>query len=215
MRVAILVAAVAVLAAVYVLFEREKPSASKLVLIAVLTALSVAGRMAFFMTPFFKPVLAFAIIAGLAMGPASGFVVGSMTALVSNFLFGQGPWTPFQMLAWGLTGAVAGWLARWLVKRNEEGRVTGVRPVPTLAYGFVSAFLLHGLITDLWTVFFVNEHPTIGSVLSVYAAAVVPDTVLGISTVVFLALLASPMLRKVVRVQEKYGMTRKLWVNWE
>ena len=91
-------------------FEGRKPQARELVVIAVLVALTVAGRAAFFMVPQFKPVVAMVIIAGAALGAESGFAVGALSAFVSNFVFGQGPWTPWQMLAFGIIGFIAGLL---------------------------------------------------------------------------------------------------------
>jgi hypothetical protein len=98
------------LALIVVRFEGRKPRAREIVVLAVMTALAVAGRAAFFMLPQFKPVAALVIISGVALGAESGFLVGVLAAFVSNFIFGQGPWTPFQMLAFGLIGLLAGLL---------------------------------------------------------------------------------------------------------
>ena len=86
------------------IFEGRKPKARELVLIAALCALAVAGRAALFMLPGFKPVAALVILSGVAFGGETGFLVGAMSMLTSNVLFGQGPWTPFQMFAMGLIG---------------------------------------------------------------------------------------------------------------
>ena len=89
-------------------FESRKPMARELVVIAVMVAIAVAGRAAFFMVPGFKPVVALVIIAGAALGAESGFAVGALTGFLSNFIFGQGPWTPWQMFAFGIIGFLAG-----------------------------------------------------------------------------------------------------------
>ena len=78
----------------FMVFEGRRPQARELAIIAVLCALGVAGRAAFFMLPQFKPVMALTIIAGVAFGGETGFLVGAMTMLASNVLFSQGPWTP-------------------------------------------------------------------------------------------------------------------------
>ena len=91
-------------------FERRARQARELVPLAVLIALGTAGRAAFAFAPGFKPVAAVVIVAGAAFGCESGFVVGAMTAFVSNFFFGQGPLTPWQMLGFGLVGFLAGLL---------------------------------------------------------------------------------------------------------
>lgn len=222
MRLIIIIAAVLVNVPFYISFERRKPQARTIVLLTVLTGLAVAGRAAFFMVPFFKPVLAFAIIAGVSMGVNAGFITGSMTALVSNFLFGQGPWTVFQMAAWGLVGALAGLMRNNLLSGRLPGSprqgssrtscLPGGRSIPMMLYGFTAAFLIHGVITDLWTLFFVNDHPTLATVLSVYGAAIVPDAILGGATAFFLLILGEPIIRKIERVKRKYGMEdKKAW----
>jgi energy-coupling factor transport system substrate-specific component len=89
-------------------FERKEIGTRRMVLVSVMIALSVVGRLIFMPLPGFKPISALVIITGIAFGPVAGFVTGSMSAVVSNMFFGQGPWTPFQMLAWGLIGFLAG-----------------------------------------------------------------------------------------------------------
>ncbi len=89
-------------------------------IIAVLCALGVAGRAVFFMLPNFKPVMALVIIAGVAFGGETGFLVGAVTMLASNMLFGQGPWTPWQMFAMGIIGFLAGVLFRKGILRRAR-----------------------------------------------------------------------------------------------
>jgi len=186
----------------YLSFEKRKPQAREVVLIAVMIALAVASRAAFFMVPQFKPMLAIIIIAGVCLGAQSGFLVGSMSAFVSNFLFGQGPWTPFQMLAWGLIGFFAGMLAANLLK--------GKSPIALSIYGFFAVFLLHGGITDLWTLLGISSRPTLAMALTVYGTGFLFNIILAVATVVFLLLLTRPMIEKIQRVQTKYGLLTQL-----
>ena len=83
----------------FMVFEGRKPQVRELVVLATMVALATAGRAAFFMIPSFKPIIAIVIISAIAFGGEAGFLVGAMTMVVSNFLFGQGPWTPWQMFA--------------------------------------------------------------------------------------------------------------------
>ena len=85
-------------------FEKRRPQARELIVLAVLAAIAVAGRAAFFMVPQFKPVAAIVIIAGVCFGAESGFLVGAVAGFVSNLFFGQGPWTPWQMFCFGIIG---------------------------------------------------------------------------------------------------------------
>ena len=111
-------------------FEGRKPMARELVVIAVMVAIAVGGRVAFFMLPQFKPVVAIVIIAGAALGAESGFAVGALSGFVSNFIFGQGPWTPWQMFAFGIIGFVSGLvfyrLASAIGAPSRDGSMTSV-----------------------------------------------------------------------------------------
>lgn len=99
-------------------FERGKTGARELVVIAVLTALSVVGRLIFAPLPGFKPVTAMVIITGIAYGMQAGFVTGALSAVVSNIFYGQGPWTPFQMFVWGFLGLLSG----LIFKRGQKAQ---------------------------------------------------------------------------------------------
>lgn len=109
------------LAAGFGWYERTRPDARILALVATLAALATLGRVAFAALPNVKPTTDIVLIAGYALGGAPGFVVGAVTGLVSNFFFGQGPWTVWQMAAWGVTGLIgaglatltAGRISRW------------------------------------------------------------------------------------------------------
>ncbi|MDO4471619.1 MAG: ECF transporter S component [Bacillota bacterium] len=189
---------------VFVKFEGRKPQARELVLLAVLIATAVVGRAAFFMIPNFKPILAIVIISGVALGKESGFLVGAMSAFVSNFLFGQGPWTPFQMVAMAACGFLAGLLfQRYYAKADS---FSGRRKLPLVAYGGISVFFLYGAIVDIWTILAMTSQPTLATVVTVYGAALYFNLVHAGATVLFLLILAGPMLKKIRRVQIKYGM---------
>ena len=88
----------------YFKYEHDKPKTREVVVLAIMIALTVISRIIFMITPSFKPVTVMVIICGVVFGRASGFMCGSLSALLSDFVFGIGPWTPFQMLAWGIIG---------------------------------------------------------------------------------------------------------------
>ena len=183
-------------------FEYKRPRARELVVLTVFITLGVVGRGIFFLTPQIKPVLAIAILAGASMGAGSGFLTGAMIAFLSNFLFGQGPWTPWQMLALGLVGFLAGIL---FCRRDADGEWIRPKAVSMMIYGFLSAYL-YGLIVDAWTIFVVSPVPTWQSALTVYGTAFLFNTVLAVSTALFLWLLAGPMMEKMERMRTKYGL---------
>ena len=111
----------AVLLGGFAWYERSRPPAQVVALVAALAALAIAGRIAFAAFPNVKPTTDIVIFAGFALGAAPGFAVGALAALVSNFWFGQGPWTPWQMAGWGLCGVLGALVA--LGFRNA-GRLT-------------------------------------------------------------------------------------------
>jgi energy-coupling factor transport system substrate-specific component len=101
----------AALAGGFAWYERTRPDARIVALVATLAAFAALGRIAFAALPNVKPTTDIVLISGYALGPAPGFVVGALAGLTSNFFFGQGPWTPWQMAAWGATGLIGAGLA--------------------------------------------------------------------------------------------------------
>ena len=88
-------------------FEKRKPKTREVVVLPVMTGIATLGRVMFFMLPQFKPCVAIIIITGIMLGKQSGFLCGALTAFVSDFFFGQGPWTPWQMFAFGIIGFIS------------------------------------------------------------------------------------------------------------
>lgn len=132
---------VVVLASIGIFFasyEASRPRLRDIMPTVVLAALAAAGRILFAPIPDFKPVSAIAIIAGVAFGRKSGFMVGALAALASNFFFGQGPWTPWQMYAWGLVGYGAGLLAMVPAKRRVTGSKNSCRARSGETHGIAS-----------------------------------------------------------------------------
>ena len=179
-------------------FESRKPQARELVIIAVLCALAVSGRAAFFMLPQFKPVLALVIIAGVAFGGESGFLVGAMTGFVSNLFFGQGPWTPWQMFAFGIIGFLAGILFRKGLLRRT--------PLMLAVFGGLAAFFIYGGILNPAGVLMFQPSPTTEMFWLAYLRGIPFDLIHAAATVLFLLLLAKPMLEKLDRIKLKYGL---------
>ncbi len=172
-------------------FDRKKTGTRRLILVAVMIALSVIGR--FF--PLFKPVTAFALITGVFLGAEAGFLTGSFSALISNFYFGQGPWTPFQMFAFGMLGFLAGVLSRPLKKSR----------VLFCIYGAISG-LLYSMVMDIWTVLWEFGGWNLELYLAKMATALPFTAIYAVSNVVFLLLFARPFGEKLERVKKIYGI---------
>lgn len=191
---------IAALAVFFASYERGGARLREIMPTVVLAALAAAGRVLFAAVPSVKPVSAIAIIAGVALGRRSGFMVGALAALVSNFFFGQGPWTPWQMYAWGLVGYGAGVLAQaGLFGRGENRLRNRVGSAGLLAYGFVSS-VAYGWILNAWSILGFL-HTGLGfNLLAVYAASLPFDIAHGVATVIFLAALYVPWRRKLKRI---------------
>jgi energy-coupling factor transport system substrate-specific component len=181
-------------------FERRKPQTREVVVLAVMTALAVAGRMIFFMTPQFKPCAAIIIITGIMLGKESGFLCGAMTAFVSDFFFGQGPWTPWQMVAFGIIGYVSAILFSGKFRKWKDNRYI------LCGYGFLMTFVVYGLILDTATVFMYTDEPKAATFAAAYASGLVFNAIHGISTVIFLWILSGTFIRKLERIKIKYGI---------
>lgn len=191
-------AAVALLACVpfFVAFERGRNTGRELVVLATMCALSVVGRLIFAPIPGFKPVTALVVISGIMLGPEAGFIVGSMTALVSNVFFGQGPWTPFQMFVWGLIGFVCG-LVFFGRKRCS---IVGL-----IAVGVLSG-VGYSLLMDVWTTVSMSGEFVIGEYFLNVAAAVPFTVEYAVSNVIFLLVLYKPFEQKLARLKQKYNV---------
>ncbi|MCI6759508.1 MAG: ATP-binding cassette domain-containing protein [Clostridiales bacterium] len=181
------------------IFEGRKPKARELVLIAALCALAVAGRAALFMLPGFKPVAALVILSGVAFGGETGFLVGAMSMLTSNVLFGQGPWTPFQMFAMGLIGFLAGVsFQKGLLRAGHA---------PLAIFGAVSVVLVYGGIMNPASAILYQPNLSLSVLKAYYLTGFPFDLVHAAATALFLWFGAEPMLEKLERVKRKYGLT--------
>lgn len=190
-----LVIVVISLAALFISFEKKENSARQLIVISIMCVLSIVGRLVFAVIPAFKPVTAIIILLSMYFGGEAGFICGAMTALISNFYFGQGPWTPYQMLAWGLVGLFAG-LRAPLLRRNL---------IITCVYGALAG-VIFSLIMDIQTaMWYTNEFN-----LAVYVTKIgtsLPFTIIyAVSNVIFLLVLAKPIGKKIERLKIKYGI---------
>lgn len=176
-------------------FERRETSSKELSVLATMTAISVAGRFIFAWLPGFKPITAITVIVAIHLGKEAGFAVGSLSAVISNFYFGQGPWTPFQMLAWGLLGFLAGIIAKPLKKSR----------VLLCVYGAIAG-VLYSLIMDIWTALWADGTFNAARYIASVTAALPVTAEYAVSNVIFLLLLAGPIGEKLERIKKKYGL---------
>lgn len=177
-------------------FEGKNPRARELVVISVLCTIVAVGRGAFFMLPQFKPAIALIIITGVCFGGETGFLVGAVSGFVSNFFFGQGPWTPWQMVAFGMIGFVAGVLFNKELLRKTKATLC--------LFGGVATLIIYGGIMNPASVILWQANPTVEMIISSYIMGFPFDLVHAVSTAFFLWFISEPMIEKIERVKSKY-----------
>lgn len=176
-------------------FEKGRENTKELIIIAVMVALSSVGRMIFAPIPGFKPVTAMVVITAMYFGSEAGFMTGALSALISNIYFGQGPWTPFQMLSWGIIGAIAG-IAAKLLKKSR---------VALCVFAVISG-VLYSMLMDVWTVLWADGYFNIARYVAAVVSATQFTVVYAVSNVVFLLLLIKPIGKILERIKTKYGL---------
>ena len=181
----------------FVSYEQKKVTARDITLTATLITLAVVSRAAFYIVPQVKPIAAVVIVSAVCLGAHKGYIVGAFSAFVSNFIFGQGMWTPFQMVALGTVGLIAGLIFRWLKVNRYTLSIVG----------FVLATVVYGAIVDMSTVLSAyGNNVTLKGALSIYASGAVFSLVFGGATAVFLFLFGMPFITKIERISKKYGL---------
>ena len=167
-----------------------------MVVISVMTAISVLGRVIFAPIPAFKPVSAITIISALALGPEAGFLIGSLSAIISNIFFGQGPWTPFQMFTWGFIGFLAGVIFH---KREKPNKIL-------LCVVGILGGVLFSLVMDIWTTLSIDGTFLLSRYISSVVSSLPFMAVYAVSNVIFLLILTKPFLEKLNRIKIKYSI---------
>ena len=164
---------------------------SETIITAIMTALAVFGRF----IPLFKPITAICVMTAVYLGAEAGFLCGSLSVLISNIYFGQGPWTPFQMLGFGLIGLFAGYLSKVLLRHKWLMILYGA--LAGIAYSF---------IMDIWTVLWYAGGFDWKLYLSATVSAIPFTALYAVSNVIFLLLLQKPVGNKLQRIKVKYGV---------
>lgn len=182
----------------FISFERGRPSARELTALAAMCAVAVASRAAFFALPTVKPMCAVVIIAAACFGAQSGFVAGAVSAFVSNFIFGQGVFTPFQMLGLGAVGFAAGVI--FSNKRLRSSRIA------LSLIGGLLCFVIYGLIVDISSVLMMATSFSLDQILEIYASGVPFNASYAATTAVVLALIGEQFIEKLERLKIKHGM---------
>ena len=178
-----------------------------------MAALCVVGRTAFALIPLpnFKPVSAIIIITAAAFGPEAGYLTGALAGFVSNFLFGQGPWTPWQMFCWGCIGFVAGLLVKAGIfgpigKEQPQKNGKRKKPIRLCIYGLASGFA-YGWVMNLFYIIGYVRPLTWQTVAAAYVSSFFFDLSHGICTMLVLYFVGEAWIRKLLRIKRKFGLT--------
>jgi energy-coupling factor transport system substrate-specific component len=179
-------------------YERAHPTSRVLALVATLAALAALGRIAFAPIPNVKPTTDIVLLSGYALGGAPGFAVGAVAALASNVFFGQGPWTPWQMCAWGAIGVGGALLAR------AAGRELG-RTSLAIACAVAGAFFGAVMNFSLW-VTFSGDHSL--AKLGAYFVTSMPfDLAHVVGNVAFCLVFGPALVRALSRYRQRFEVT--------
>ncbi|WP_368666324.1 ECF transporter S component [Ammoniphilus sp. CFH 90114] len=177
-------------------FEARKMEGREVVLIAILAAIAAVSRIPFAPIPSVQPTSFIIMMTAYVFGAETGFMVGALAALVSNMFLGQGPWTPWQMLAWGMIGFSTGMLKdTWLMKKM----------IGKILFGFLWGFLF-GWMMNVTFIFSFLDDFSWSILLTTYMASVLFDFMHAISNVVFLLLFSTAWIKILERFKRKYGL---------
>lgn len=175
-------------------FESRNSHPRELVIIAILSAVAAFSRIPFAGLPSIQPTSTIIILSAMVFGPSMGFMIGAVAALASNVILGQGPWTPWQMFAWGTMGFVAGHLAVII-----KGRIS------MAMIGFAQG-IAFGWTMNLWFLFGFVKPITIETIMAIYGSSLYFDLLHGISNFILIILLYKPWMLILKRIQVKYGI---------
>jgi energy-coupling factor transport system substrate-specific component len=182
----------------FIRFERKNVKPEEIILIAMLAAIAAVSRIPFAPLPSVQPTSFVIIMAALAFGAEVGFLVGSIAAIVSNIFLGQGPWTPWQMFAWGMMGFTAGLLKDTGFMKSLIGKNI---------FGFVWG-LIFGWIMNLWFIIGFLQEINWQVFVSAYVASFYFDLAHGLSNVFFISIFSVLWLKVLFRIKLKYGLLK-------
>lgn len=180
-------------------FEGSRPDARYLAILAVLTAIAVISRVAFIWLPSFKPMAGIIIMIAMAFGPQAGFMSGALSMIVSNIIFGQGPWTPWQMFCYGMIGFIAGLLANARILSEKH-------VIRTSVISFALITVLSSAVLDTSSLFLMISTITWESAVSVYTAGIFMNIMNATASSLCIFLLLKPFMTILNRMKIKYGL---------
>jgi len=182
-----------------VFYEKQVNRSKEIALISILGAFSATSRIPFAALPSIQPCTFIIFVSGYVFGPFAGFFIGMETALLSNFFLGQGPWTPWQMLAWGAVG-IFGWVFRRIFYGRKYEFPMALFVIFLLGY-------FYGIMMNLWYwLAFISPH-TWQSFLMVMATSIWFDTLHALGNLIFMDI----FFKKFIKILERYKLRFSLF----
>ncbi|MFU0825239.1 ECF transporter S component [Clostridium sp.] len=181
----------------YFYFERSSMGTKEIALVATLSAFSAVCRVPFYVIPSVQPTTFLVALSGLVFGSYEGFLIGSTAAFISNIFLGQGPWTPWQMFAWGIIGAISG-----ILGRNNKRLSSEVFGVICFFYG-----ILFGWITNLWVILSGLKVINIKTILSTNLTSFPMDIMHAGGNFIFVILFYDKFYKILVRFKKRLRFT--------
>lgn len=180
----------------YLSFESKKIKTAELVILAIMVCLCVCSRTFFAFVPQIKPLCAFVCITGICLGANACFIVGSLSMFLSNFFFGQGAYTAFQMLGMGLVGFLCGLV--FYKKTLSKKKI-----LTSLICG-AFCFFVYGILVDLSSVLLFIADMNFSSVLAIFVSGIGFNLLHALATMVIVYFINEPMQKKFTRLRVKY-----------
>ena len=201
-----LIAALLLIVIFHRVFHIEKMPAREIMMLVVLIALTVLGNLASVQVLPFQFGTAMVILTAAGFGPEAGFIVGSMARLLVNFVQGQGPWTPWEMIGWGILGILTG------VFFAKDRKNTLKNDIILAGWTFLAVFLLYGTLMNLHTFLFSVRYARNDSIknifITTYAAGIPYDLIHALRAAIAVFVLSNPVLKRIERIKVKYGFYR-------
>jgi energy-coupling factor transport system substrate-specific component len=193
---AAIIASIFIIGAFILLFEMKSIDSRKMAGIAALAALAAASRVPFAALPGFQPTTFITAVSGYVLGPVNGFMIGSLAAFISNFFLGQGPWTLWQMLGWGICGVFFG-IIGMINKKINKLIFTALCGI----WGYI-----YGIILDMWYIIAFVKPIVLKTVLAGFAASFYFDTLHAAGNILFSIIFAEKFIKILSRYNKRYDV---------
>lgn len=182
----------------FISFELSKPSVREFIPLAVICSFATLGRMVFSFIPQVQPVTVLVIISASVFGMQRGFITGSICAIISNMFLGQGPWTLYQMTAWGTVGLISGFIGKFFKNQKNTDTIKKSEILVFSVFSFVAAFIF-SIICDLSTISYLKPVVSLNEIIAVFATGIFFNITHAVFNVLLVLCLYAPLKKRLLR----------------